>query len=241
MIEQAKHGVGHVSDGDLVRLMDGACEAAEARGIEDHMASCSQCRARLERTRVRFGRLSEALAMADFPGVGGGAAVAARAPGWRPATRRIAASIAVLLGAALAFSPVRAWVGQGLARILPEPAAAPVEVLPPDGFSVVAFDPQGPVFTIEVTQPQAGAALVLELTSDTRVSARTEGGGGREELVVLPSGLRVETGGPSGATFHVSVPVSLSTVVVRVGGVEVRRIDPSRGAPGDRWTVQLGG
>ena len=81
----------------------------------------------------------------------------------------------------------------------------------------------------------------MEVTSDTRVSSRIEGGSGREELVVLPSGLRVETGGSSGATFHVSVPMSLSTVVVRVGGVEERRVEASSGSPGDRWKVQLGG
>ena len=166
-------------------------------------------------------------------------ASATHAAGWPVPTRRIAASIAVLLGAGLAFSPVRAWVGHGLAPILP--ASAPVEAPLPDRFSVVSFAPQGLVFTIEVTTPQAVGELVLEVTSDTRVSSRIEGGSGREELVVLPSGLRVETGGPSGAIFHVSVPMSLSTVVVWVGGVEVRRVDPSSGSPGDRWTVQLGG
>ena len=231
MIQQAKHDLGHLSDGELVRYIDGVCDAAEARGVEDHMESCSGCRSRLERTRVRFGRLSEALALADFPGADGSAAgvgvefpdrkpasagrrvSATHAASWRPSTRRIAASIAVLLGAGLAFSPVRAWVGQGLTRILP--ASAPVDAPLPDRFSVVLFAPQGLVFTIEVTTPQAVGELVLEVTSDTRVSSRIEGGSGREELVVLPSGLRVETGG----AVRRDLPCERAHVVEHGGGV----------------------
>lgn len=56
----------HLDDGELLALLDGEADDAERVDLETHLAACAECRARMERYRLRRDRLATLLAGADF-------------------------------------------------------------------------------------------------------------------------------------------------------------------------------
>ena len=59
--------MSHVDDGMLHAYLDGELAPADARGVDAHMAQCSDCRRRLDEERALIARAAELLALATPP------------------------------------------------------------------------------------------------------------------------------------------------------------------------------
>ena len=71
--------MSHVDDGQLNALLDGELSSAEARAVETHLATCADCKRRLEEARA-FLREANTLLDSLSP-------LAASAPGAAPRAR----------------------------------------------------------------------------------------------------------------------------------------------------------
>lgn len=108
---------------------------------------------------------------------------------------------------------------QGAACSDPAPrTSAPTPDLPsPLRSATVLFVPSGNEFTLEVTTRQAGGVLRLETVAGDTAVAVVQGGSGAEDLVVLPSTLRIVSPRTSSASYVIRLPARLVRVRVRVG------------------------
>src|SRR5690606_13250297 len=135
----------HLSDGDLVRLLDGQAEPGESARGRDHLAACVDCDRRLRDLQRRSASISALLAEADFdvpPALrDAGPRVARRARAAAARRKRIvwlrAASIGViLLGAGILAGPARArvtdWVSDLWTGLLTGDRAAGADAAAPD-------------------------------------------------------------------------------------------------------------
>lgn len=231
----------HVADGDLVRLMDGACEPTERTQLERHVVACVPCTTRLRALRRQSDLVSRTLAEMDRP------ATLAPERRWRVLRPAVAAAL-VLIGIGAGVEPVRAWLVQQTNALwsavagvrAPEAeatAAAPVQAPAAPGEASVAFVPAGDVFRLEVGAHQAGGTLVIETAAGDTARATVLGGSEHENLLVLPSGLRIVNGASSSATYRITLPARLRRIVVVVNGEAP--LDLSSGGHVARWTVPL--
>lgn len=231
-------GTGHLTDGDVVRYVDGEGSAAERAGWERHVAGCDRCagevgglrsddrliRSWLERAAFEAGGAGSVAVVGATGDRRPGARAVAGAPRRRPAEPRVrpwlqAAAVLVLLAGALAtVPPVRAWVLDRVAPLLtsdPAPAgtAAPATVDP----QVVRFVPDAGPFVLTLDDP-ANATLRLGRASGAEAVLRAES---RSEPVVSATGVRVAgTGG--GGEYELSLPPQTTGVRLRLGGRELR-------------------
>ena len=232
---------GHLADEHLVRLLDGQLEAGERPRVEGHAERCEACGARLRQLRRRSARRAGILLASDP------AAPAAPAPtpdelalrrarraGGVPAARpwlRAAAVVALLLAAGLAASPLRAvvagWLRAQWERVAAPDARpdAPAVEAPIAGAEAgsgarVQFTPRGATFTVEVAAPQAAGVVEVRRAAGAAATAEQTGGGAQAELLVLPAGVRIRGAPGATADYRVTVPASVRTVRVRVGGRE---------------------
>ncbi|HEY2824061.1 MAG TPA: zf-HC2 domain-containing protein [Gemmatimonadales bacterium] len=208
----------HVTEGDLVRLMDGECETEERSALERHVDGCAACDIQLRGLRESAAVVREALPWLDIE--------LRSAPRLTQRRRALAAAL-VLVGVATAVSPVRAWIveqGRALWSALGRPSqAAPL----PPGPSVVAragrsagvsFVPQGNTFTVEVSSHQAAGSLALSFQARDTASATLAGDTEQESFLVLPSALRIATTPRSTATYGIVLPSRLRSVAVTIDG-----------------------
>lgn len=259
---------GHLSDGDIVRLLDEELDPGERARVEAHVTACEECSRRVRGIRRRSARLGELLRSSDWEAPPAPVAVPVTAPevsrdelARRRARRererrtapapwlRAAAIVAVLLGVGIVATPLRAvvadWLETQWERIVApggreapaaEPSAAPAEPAPG---SRVQFVPQGSVFTLEVAARQAGGAVELARSDARQAVAEQVGGGTPADLLVLPSGVRIENDPASSASYRVVVPEHVRTVRVRVGDAPAMVLSAEEIAGGER--VELGG
>jgi anti-sigma factor RsiW len=230
---------GHLADEHFVRLLDGQLEAGERPWVEGHAERCEACGARLRQLRRRSARLSGILLASD-PATPPAPTRApdelalrrARRTGGVPAPRpwlRAAAMAALLLAAGLAASPLRAvvagWLRAQWERVAAPDArpAAPAAEAPVAGAEAgsgarVQFTPRGAVFTVDVAAPRAAGAVEVRRAAGAAATAEQTGGGAQAELLVLPAGVRIQGAPGATADYRVTVPASVRTVRVRVGG-----------------------
>ncbi len=246
----------HLDDSALVRLIDGEAADDQRAGVEAHLAACPVCAARLGSLRRRSVNLGVLLARGDFavpaPPSAPAAPVdelAARREARRtaPVSRawlRAAAVAALVIGAGLFSSPVRAWfrdllggAGSGApvaARRAPAPAPAPVAESPSTG-ARIHFTPQGEELAVEIAHSQAGGALVLSTTTSSTATAEVRATiGALADLLVLPTGLRIANSGRSVAEYHLTVPATVRRVRVRIGAAPAIIIPAAELARGRR-------
>lgn len=218
----------HVEDGALVRFLDREDDAAERADVTGHLAGCDRCTARLAELTRAADAFSAALRAADVP-------APARV---RPAPRwglRAAAAVLVLGGIAGAVQPVRAWILERTealwTAVTGRGASSPPPIVPvPVRSASIAFVPSGDEFTLEVTARQAGGVLRLETVAGDTATALVQGGSGAEDLVVLPSMLRIVNPSSSRASYEIRLPARLVRVRVRVGAAAPWDYRPGSGA-----------
>lgn len=227
----------HVADGALMRWLDQECDAAERGDVARHLESCDACQARLIATRRRAELVRAALCRFD---------VRTAPPSQRTRWAARAAAAAMLLAAIGAtVAPVRAWVVDRVTAIwsgIVEPSQAPSSTLQASpglapARATVTFSPAGEVFVVEVTARQAEGRLIIETRVDETVTAIIEGGDGSEQLVVLPTGLRVVNDSGGRASYRIRLPSLVKTVHAVIAGSSPIRFDTP--AAGERHELPL--
>lgn len=166
----AENGAAHVSDGDMLALIDGELDASAAALIEPHVLQCDDCMARLDDWRATADLPGEVLPLVDAPAPSATPRAIRRAARRRDRYARLAmaAGIVLLLAAGAAAlvpgSPLRAWLEGALGL---------------DDRSDVAVDAVG----------HAARGMSLAVTGDS-ISVRLEPVDGVLELRVILSDAR---------------------------------------------------
>jgi hypothetical protein len=233
----------HVSDGDLVRFLDGEGDPAEQERTDAHLRGCQPCTQRLQSLRRRSRGLSLLLAQTT-PAAPEPDVLAAMRTGKRgqasPPWLRAAAAVLVVLSAALLAEPVRAWVADLLgigqtelaAPTQPELWTTPLTPSAREAGTRVQFTPTGVEVELDIASYQAGGAIRFEAGEVPEVTVQVLGG--TADLLVLPSGIRIGNTPESTADYQVTLPAGVRQVRVRVGGGAPRVIPAARVAAGER-------
>jgi hypothetical protein len=230
----------HLSDEDLVRILDGEADAA----VRAVVAACGACSARADLLRRRSIRLASLLGEADWPVPDAGPAIAAAAAAQARAARRrglgarrwpgqaIAAGMVLLLVIGLAVTPAGAWVvrtaGQVWSALFSGAEPAAEEAPPPadlpvadDAGRVVQFTPAGGELTLRFAA--SPGMLVLHAGNDRRFSMAVDGVE-TPDLLLLEDGVRIGNLAGDRAAYTVTVPVQTDRIRLVVSGRPVRTV-----------------
>jgi anti-sigma factor RsiW len=226
----------HVSDGDLVRLLDKELDVAEQMELERHVDSCEACAGRYFKLRRKIATVSAAVRRADFP---------VSKNTLRTWGLRAAAVLVALTAVGVTVQPVRAWIAEQTRALWAvvageeETAATPgtTSVESNDPTAAVSFVPAGDVFVLEFSTRQASGRLTVETVVGETASATVFGGSERERLIVLPTGLRIVNDSTAAADYTVELPQALARLFIVIGNDDTLRYEPAGTA--DRWEIDL--
>ena len=228
----------HPADGDLVRLLDGVGRGPNDERVASHVRLCPVCLPRVEvlgRRSSNFSNLLRSTATIDWlPTVPPASArKQPRGVSWRRIGYIAAASLLVISAAA---SPVRAWIATEFGRLtgrLPATSAVPVPRPPEnDGVVSVTFPQRTGVLLFWLDALPAGGSLEIRTTAASNPTAELLDRDGREELVVMPSGIRVHNDSASVARYRLTIPASTLHLRVRIGrnGLDTTLTVPAAGS-----------
>jgi hypothetical protein len=242
---------GHLSDGEIVQLVDGVLAGPGRERADAHLAGCDACGGRLRQVRTRSVRLAHLLADADWP------VPPARVPDELSVRRtrrtvwlRIAAGVLLLVSAGAVASPLRArvlgWVSNGWMWADAEEVRSPrtnasTQPAPAPSAARVSFVPAGGVFTLEFDHAAPGRTVELAPGGSASAVVEQVGGTSAVELLVIPheSRVRVRNSPADGADYRVRVPDGAQRVRIRVEGGPAVTLTRAMLVDGER--VQLGG
>jgi len=238
----------HPNDGSLLAWLDGELEPGEGVGVQEHVESCAECRARVDILRGESEGFSRAVLVLDDQVSGladpGPLPVAAalsavgkhrlRWTGWSLA--RAAGLILVATGAAAALvpgSPIRGWlegIGEAEAPAVPAVSAPRVEASEENtavpAATAISVEPLAGSLSVNL-QGFAGSSNVhVRLTDGPRASVRVEGAAESPRFVTGPGTLEVI--GSTEGEIWVEVPRSAREAIVRVDGEAAVRIEDGR-------------
>lgn len=240
----------HLTDGELVRLLDGEVARSPASELEEHLRSCESCGDRYRRIEESSRDVRRTLDAADplireraeSDGVAGGGPVGspARFPRWM----KIAAGMVLLLTAGLAVQPVRAWMADrvedvverlGLGGPTPEASAG-------EAGSTVSFFVESSRLLVRIESPQEDGRMEVDVAPqgrEVRASILSGADVSTPALVVLPSELRVRNSPGSRASYRITVPASLAELEIRVGDRRLARFTVEDLRPGEVRSWEL--
>lgn len=226
----------HPDEGDLVRFLDQQVSSDERRWLYEHLAECADCATRIEAVRERSQALSSLVGSLDADAApdeltrARALAAARRAQARRAVARpwyaagpaRAAAMVALTaVATTLTVSPVRAWVADRWEALVGAEDLAPAVAVQPTGVlergSVISFEPASETFVLEIESLQQTGSVTLQIRDVEQASAQVVGGSG-EEILALPSGLRVTNSPGSTASYAFSLPTHLRLIQVFAGG-----------------------
>ncbi|MGH7636105.1 MAG: hypothetical protein ACREOK_00510 [Gemmatimonadaceae bacterium] len=233
----------HGTDAAFVRLIDSQAVAGD-EALAAHTRQCEPCAIRLRELADRSRAFSTLLAKHPLPAMaperlrhirGSVARNGSRAPSpfWSRSDVRIAAGV-LLFATLVVASPAAAWIAEQLGRL--GAGSAPADVVGSTnsgnatGDSVgapgtsISFAPESPTLNVRLAGRQRSGALILFAGGTERVSAEIVPGidPGRESLLVLPNELRIANSDMSGASYHLTLPPTVRTVIVAIGNTTVR-------------------
>lgn len=214
-------GGGHLEDAVLMQLLD--ADGDPAAGAREHLTSCTDCSQRYSTLQKAAGVLRASLPDVPMPRIDLPSIERRRA--WViPVPIAIAASIVAIATAAAATPVVRHWIMQ---HLTPDPAPivepTPTTTTTPEvrRASVVAsFTPTDSILSIRIERTQASGVLRLLTVAGEKVTAQAEGRTNAEELLVMPSGIRVTNAAGSVADYRVGIPASIKSVRISIAGKE---------------------
>lgn len=252
----AMQPASHLSEGDLVRHLDGELSREEQQALLTHIGGCPACARRLRELQAQAQAVAELITAAPVPDLGElrrarmlttirGAerAAASRRMSSGRWPLRAAASIAVLLTAAFTVEPVRAWIGerwQDLAAVVRSEAEPPTTAARAvaEHNPVIAFEPAGERFIVELQHPQRRGTLTLRVEEVQQAVVQVVGEGAAG-LLVLPEGIRIENAPGASADYLVTLPPRLRQVEVRLGGGRELSVSLAELPPGESRSYDL--
>jgi hypothetical protein len=221
----------HPEDGDLIRFLDHELERGECRLVMSHLSGCMECSERLAALGDRLQGLNALIAQMDAAAEAAAAhrgriaaavdEAATTAPRRRWSFRndwmRAAAAITLMLGATISVQPVRAWVvdqWQALSGSAPSTNELAVEA-PADAplpSTTISFVPTQALFSLSLDAAQLTGDL--ELRVDDVEHASIEITGVVQDVVMLPSSVRIANTGQTTASYRIVLPTAVRTIVV---------------------------
>lgn len=252
-------------DAELIRYLDGELDADERGRIDAALASDPVLADRLSTLRRRGQRLSALLADID-PGEGVTAAAnpagkaeagatttadvreiaSARSRRTAGRTRLLRAAVVMLplLGAALLVPPVRAWIVERLESIVPGPGSddivSPAPAAGSGAAAVYTFAVEGPVVEVELDAVQSAGVLTVRLADSPAATLEPISEGAGDPVLILPDGrVRIRNTSASAEGYRLTLPVSVSTLRIRIGDGTAREIRIDAG--GGEITIPLSG
>ncbi len=250
----------HMNDERLQRLIDDELASAEKDAALQHVASCADCRRRVEDGTREKDRVHELLRSLDAPAPAVTAdAIVRRAEAEEPGRAEIAtasrsratwlrraAGFAIVIGIAGAAyaipgSPVRGWIHDVTRKLVgrPEtPAPAPGRT----GVSGVAVAP-GDRLSILIEPGALGAEVRIDLTDGSDVQVHGPAGAA---AYTSSAGYLLIRGRDSSAVFDVQIPRSAPWVEIRARDERVflkegPRVTTGGSRVGDRYVLPLPG
>lgn len=238
----------HPSEARLVAYLDGELPPEDRAGISRHVVECRACAGTLDELRAASEGFSTAVSRLETPESELTAGDVRRADGGdggpdprdagaesvddqrdrtfgRTAVVRIAASVAVLLGAAAALpgSPVRSWIGWSVQEVqalfagsetseqeaVERPESSRADAADRSG---VAVDPADGSVRIQLLQVPDGTAIRVRLVEGTQAGVWNAGGEYRT------SSGRIQVVAPTSDRLLVEVPRSAYGVRLEVNG-----------------------
>lgn len=202
----------HVSDGALVRLIDGESYDLEEATTREHLARCERCRKQHRYFESLSDRMTELLSQdSGMSTAGVGHSTAAR--------RHLFGGIAVILTALIVAGSAWAWVATVRSR---SDSQLRGQVLEPS--ASIAFRPTGHMVELRFAISQSLGALELQTTHDSLVRVTVLGGDGQEALSVSTRGVGIVNRRESSAVYAVQIPLTVDSVTVEVGGNTLYRL-----------------
>lgn len=207
----------------LLRLLDDDIDAAERETLRAHVDGCPTCADRLRALRERSAGVSAWLARHDPPAPERSEYDLRVSTRTSPRRAWWAIAATVVLAVAVAAGPARAWL---MARLgIGEPPAAQSSGDPaPSAMTATAFIPQGGVLAIAFDAGVRGRTLSVIQSTDSL--ATLDENPSRAEVVVGPDRLDVHDADQPPGAYRLTVPVSVTTVLVRVAGAREIVVHP---------------
>ena len=221
----------HLTDADLIRMLDGEPALSAVHDVRGHIATCDVCVARRELLSERRRRLAMLLTSTDIAVAAPSVPVElllARARAPRPLHRRpaVRAAAVLLVAGTLAAQPaVRGWMSEQWRRVTDRtpptasvsspPSSSPAAPPAVAGTALTFESGPGP-FTIVLEGRPSSGTLTIVSAEGTRASVERVSGVNLD-LLVMPQGFRVRDAEGATASFVVRVPRSAGRVHVRFG------------------------
>jgi hypothetical protein len=216
----------HLSDGELLHLVDGDGSARDTDLWIRHASDCPECSLRLEQLRRRSARVSVLLEEITPPPSFRYPSYPARQRHRAPPWLRAAAVFLLLAASALLVSPLRARVAEWISTLRGgETATAPAPPAPPvaperpaaENGSTLWFDPADARFRVEIDSRQTAGELRLRTISGTEGTFEMRDARKAEMPLLTASGLRIRNSAGSVARYEVGVPGGVTEVRLRIG------------------------
>ena len=236
----------HVEDGDLMRLLDTECSDEEDRMLRMHLAACAECKRRHDRIARLADRFAALLFQLEEPVPGDTTRVPEIrkaqtqlhvTPWWSRRVIRVAAVVALILAAAAAITPARAWVIDALRSLLGTDSSALAPQQTPG--SLVSFVPSGGEFLVEFLQMQSAGVLMVYVDTTDAASARMIGRDAGEGFLVQRAGITIRNTRASEVSYELRLPRTCEAFEVRIAGAVVWRYQITTTGPDGPWQVDL--
>lgn len=228
----------HIDEGDLVRYLDGEMSIADRSSVAAHLLACRTCAESLENVRSNRQHFADLIATIEVPAIASERRAASLAAIEGAAKRRAAVSRrsrrfpilraaavgGLVFAASLSTTPVRALIADfwnAVSLRVERLAGTATEVTPSERVrlsnATIGFVLSGDVFTLEVSTRQAEGRLILGVGLGGSVTASTLDSADSVDLVILPTGMRIENRPDATSDYGVNVPSHVREFRVRVG------------------------
>ncbi|HSJ23966.1 MAG TPA: hypothetical protein VK929_04760 [Longimicrobiales bacterium] len=242
----------HLGEDELLRFIDNEGDDAWRAGRQRHLAACQACTRELDllaadadlvRTWV-----DAAAFEADLPPAAAGGRVPHRTGNERRrhvmASPWLRAAAVLLLMAApvVAVPALREWVVDSIIGDGATPGAATLAVPESAGeAAIIRFVPAAGPFIVSVDAAQEDGTLTLRVDADAGQAALETlpyPGGASVEPVISEGSLRLRNSPAAAASYTLTLPASVTRVVVTVDGVPVADLDTTALAGGVTLPLQ---
>lgn len=226
----------HLTDVDLLRLLDGECHDREQARLRAHLATCPGCETTQRTIETNIELIDRALALVEpsqpqliLSRVADSLNERRPRIWWKnsPALK-IAAVLTLLVSAGVFASPIQTWIARQWELLVSTPEPAPpavvtdtvVETEDEPGGAAVSFEAESGAFLITIESEQEVGTLTLS-RAGTEFGTAMIVGDSESELLILPAGVRIINSSGATSDYRVALPNNITTVSVQIAALPV--------------------